>query len=78
MIYSFLQCEVLYLYGVMLLVLDIHFDGTVRERLLVSYYRYCSQRYTGTTTVEDVCKLIRSTGLHSAKRPVDYPKDYFK
>ena len=34
------QCEALYLYGVMLLVIDQKIDGEVRERMLVSYYRY--------------------------------------
>lgn len=62
----------------MLLILDIHIDGTIRERLLVSYYRYSAQRYNGTTTIEDVCKLVRSTGLQNNKRPSDYPVDYFK
>ena len=35
-----LQIEALYLYGVMLLVVDMRFDGIVRERILVSYQRY--------------------------------------
>lgn len=39
----FAQCEALYLYGVMLLVIDQKIEGEVRERMLVSYYRY---RYT--------------------------------
>ena len=34
------QCESLYLYGVMLLVTDMKFEGDVRERMLVSYHRY--------------------------------------
>lgn len=34
------QCESLYLYGVMLLVIDMKFEGDVRERMLVSYHRY--------------------------------------
>lgn len=62
----------------MLLVLDIHIDGVIRERLLVSYYRYCAQHYAGRTTVDDVCKLMRSTGFGTSKRPQDYPVDYFK
>ena len=39
-IFSILQCESLYLYGVMLLVVDMKFEGEVRERMLVSYHRY--------------------------------------
>lgn len=42
-LYMLLQAESLYLYGVMLLLVDLRFEGTVRERMLVSYYRY---RYT--------------------------------
>lgn len=72
------QCEILYLYGVMLLILDIYIDGIIRERLLVSHYRYCAQRYSGTTTVDDVCKLVRSTGFEDGKRQPKYPVDYFK
>lgn len=38
--FSSTQCEALYLYGVMLLVIDQKIEGEVRERMLVSYYRY--------------------------------------
>ena len=34
------QCEALYLYGVMLMVIDSKIEGVIRERMLVSYYRY--------------------------------------
>lgn len=37
---SLAKCEALYLYGVMLLVIDQKIEGEVRERMLVSYYRY--------------------------------------
>ena len=36
----FLQSEALYLYGVMLLILDMKIEGPVRERMLVAYNRY--------------------------------------
>ena len=35
-----LMCEALYLYGVMLLIVDMKFEGDIRERMLVSYNRY--------------------------------------
>ena len=35
-----LMTEAIYLYGVMLLVMDITIPGIVRERLIVCYYRY--------------------------------------
>lgn len=34
-----LMCEALYLYGVMLLLIDEKIEGVVRERMLVAYYR---------------------------------------
>jgi len=48
---SHVQCEVLYLYGVMLLVIDMKIEGTVRERMMVSYYRY---RYLLLHSVENL------------------------
>ncbi|XP_012267636.2 WASH complex subunit 5 [Athalia rosae] len=73
-----LMCEAVYLYGVMLLLIDLHFEGPVRERLLVSYYRYNVQ-HLSTTRVDDVCVLLRSTGFSSSpfKRPANYPEGYF-
>ena len=35
-----LMSEALYLYGVMLTLMDTRIDGVVRERMLVAYYRY--------------------------------------
>ncbi|XP_015590891.1 WASH complex subunit 5 [Cephus cinctus] len=74
-----LMCEAVYLYGIMLLLVDCHFEGYVRERLLVSYYRYNAQR-SSSTRVDDVCMLLRSTGYSksSLKRPANYPEEYFK
>ncbi|XP_046411198.1 WASH complex subunit 5 isoform X1 [Neodiprion fabricii] len=74
-----LMCEAVYLYGVMLLLVDLHFEGPIRERLLVSYYRYNVQ-HISTTRVDDVCVLLRSTGFSNApfKRPANYPEAYFK
>lgn len=42
MIVFFLQCESLFLYGVMLIVTDMKIEGNVRERMLVAYHRYRS------------------------------------
>ncbi|ESP05218.1 hypothetical protein LOTGIDRAFT_180993 [Lottia gigantea] len=76
-----LMCEALYLYGVMLLLIDIKFEGIVRERILVSYYRYSAQKSAATdSSIDDVCKLLRSTGfsnLPGAKRPPNYPESFF-
>lgn len=61
-----LICEALYLYAIMLIVLDIHIPGAIRERLLVSYYRYHSQN--SDSSIDDICKFCRSTGYN----PVSY------
>uniref|UniRef100_A0A8C8EDU9 WASH complex subunit 5 n=1 Tax=Otus sunia TaxID=257818 RepID=A0A8C8EDU9_9STRI len=75
-----LLCEALYLYGVMLLVIDQKIEGEVRERMLVSYYRYSAARSSADSNLDDICKLLRSTGYSSqpgAKRPPNYPESYF-
>uniref|UniRef100_A0A8C5PLS0 WASH complex subunit 5 n=1 Tax=Leptobrachium leishanense TaxID=445787 RepID=A0A8C5PLS0_9ANUR len=75
-----LLCEALYLYGVMLLVIDQKIEGEVRERMLVSYYRYSGARSSADSNMDDICKLLRSTGYSSqpgSKRPPNYPESYF-
>ncbi|XP_067134229.1 WASH complex subunit 5 [Centruroides vittatus] len=73
-----LMCEALFLCGVMLLLVDQKIAGVVRERMLVSYYRYSAQR-SSDSNVDDVCRLLRSTGYNSmTKRPQNYPEEYFK
>ncbi|KAL7037132.1 hypothetical protein ACKWTF_009089 [Chironomus riparius] len=54
-----LICESLYLYAVMLIILDVFIPGEVRERLLIGYYRYHSQN--SDSSIDDVCKFCRST-----------------
>eukprot|EP01113_Clastostelium_recurvatum_P044787 TRINITY_DN759_c0_g1_i3.p1 TRINITY_DN759_c0_g1~~TRINITY_DN759_c0_g1_i3.p1 ORF type:complete len:1198 (+),score=276.33 TRINITY_DN759_c0_g1_i3:52-3645(+) len=55
-----LMAESLYLYGVMLILLDSRIEGIVRERMLISYLRYKGQ--TELPHIDDVCMLCRSTG----------------
>ena len=65
----------------MLLVIDHHIDGSIRERILVSYYRYSAQRTQSDSRLDDVCQLLRSTGFQKSqpgKKPVNYPEDYFR
>lgn len=62
----------------MLLMVDTHIEGVIRERILVSYYRYTPQRRDTESQIEDVCKLLRDTGNTSPKKPNNYPEDYFK
>jgi WASH complex subunit strumpellin len=55
------QCEALYLYGVMLIVCETYIPGVVREKLLVSCYRYNAQNSKSSgTSLDDVYKLMRS------------------
>lgn len=73
------QCEALYLYGVMLLVVDLYIPGEIRERLLVSFYRYSSKQQHRDSNFDDVCKLMSSTGFYNGtKRPLNYPEVYFR
>lgn len=72
------QCEALYLYGLMLLVVDHYIDGIVRERLLVSYYRYSPQRQDSQSSIDEVCKLLGDTGYNTPKKQVTYPEDFFR
>lgn len=59
----------------MLLVVDQYIPHVTRERLLVAYYRYRTDTQ-GESTIDEVCKLLRSTGDES-KRAATYPEDYF-
>ena len=70
-----LLAEALFLYGLMLTLLDNRIEGPVRERMLVSYYRYKGSSDTHSA----VCNLCRATGYlpTSQKRPLKYPEEFF-
>jgi len=77
-----LLVEGLYLCGVILLVVDMKIEGTLRERLLVSYLRYSgtAKQVGSDSNVDDVFNLMRSTGMkyeQGTKRPDGYPEKYF-
>jgi len=79
-----LICEVLYLYGVLLLLMDARIDGAVRERMLIAYYR--NKGASSIDSIEDVFLLVRATGFSSSvldrnglpKRPQGYPEEFFE
>lgn len=74
-----LLAESLYLYGIMLLVIDLRIDGVIRDRMLVSYYRYTVAE-KGGENITRVTTFLRSTGFSAtrgAKRPPNYPEEYF-
>eukprot|EP00823_Brevimastigomonas_motovehiculus_P005461 TRINITY_DN4036_c0_g1_i1.p1 TRINITY_DN4036_c0_g1~~TRINITY_DN4036_c0_g1_i1.p1 ORF type:complete len:1167 (+),score=288.35 TRINITY_DN4036_c0_g1_i1:375-3503(+) len=72
-----LMCEALYLYGVMLLLLDSRIPGYIRERMIVCYFRYKS----GTLPVEELDNVVRlcrdNHFVPGGKRPTNYPEEYF-
>ena len=77
------RCEALYLYGVLLLLLDATIEGPVRERILITYYRHKGN--SAIESIEDMELLLRSSG-HAAhaldrsgmpRRPAGYPEEYF-
>lgn len=70
-----LLCEVFYLYGVMLLLLDYKIGGKVREHLIVSYIRY---KGAGEQHTVEITSMCRSTGYVADKPlPDSYPVAYF-
>ncbi|RXG50961.1 WASH complex subunit strumpellin [Armadillidium vulgare] len=75
-----LMCEALYLYGTMLLVVEALFPGIIRERIIVAFHRHIGLRGAKETNIDDVCKLLRSTGYSftpGSKRPQNYPENYY-
>ena len=80
-----LFCESVFSIGIMLLLVDRLIPGPVREKLIMSYYRY-----NGDTTIphfNEIFKLFERTGYlppapitdeKEEKRPQNYPLDYFK
>jgi len=84
-----LMCEAVYLWCVMLTLLDELIPGSTRERMVVSYLRY--KGHAELPNIDDVTKLCASTGYQSSraanglsaglanlsKRPANYPIKYF-
>lgn len=86
-----LICEAYFLLGYMLLAVDTNFEGGLRERLIVSYYRYSSYKSSPESSIVDTCNLLRSTGFRAAQqqiyktstvvkhhRPEGYPESFFQ
>ena len=65
----------------MLLVIDHHIEGPVRECMLVAYYRHAAQRTDSNSKLDEVCQLLRSTGYlkcQPGKKVPNYPEEYFR
>jgi WASH complex subunit strumpellin len=72
------MAEAIYLYGVMLLLLDLKIPGHARERMLMAYLRYKGQ--AELSYIDDVCKLCGSTGFDPndpQRKPANYPVEFF-
>ena len=62
------------------MITDFKIEGAVRERMLVAFHRYSANETSVDSNIDDVCKLLRGTGLQRypvPKRPPKYPEDYF-
>lgn len=77
-----LLAEALYLYGVMLLFMDEKLPGVMREKIVVSLYRYNGDGKLGN--FEEISRLTRRTGYVPAtstsggRKPKDHPSRLFK
>ena len=75
-----LMCEAVYYLGVIMLIMDIKMPGLVRERILMSYYRY--KGHATIQNIHDVCELCRNSdfapaqGQAKGRRPPNYPEQY--
>ena len=71
-----LLCEVIYLYGEMLLILEESVPGPARERIMMANYRYYGD--SSLANIEEICKLCKSTGyVKGGERPRKYPESFF-
>ncbi len=76
-----LLTEGLYLYGVMLILLEEKIPGFIREKMMIAMYRMHGGEAT-LENFEDVCKLCRNTGYvpgdgPGSKKPKNHPVAYF-
>jgi len=70
-----LLTEVVFIYGVQLLIMDQCLPGKVREKIVVAFHRH---KTAGVgNTIRDVVKLVRSTGFSREVRPKEYPEKFF-
>lgn len=75
-----LLSEALYLYGVMLLLLEEKIPGFIREKMLIAIYRFNGEGKL--ENIDNVCKLCRNTGYipgsgSQSKKPKNHPEALF-
>ena len=74
-------CELLYLYGSILILLDLYIPGTIRERLIIANHRYCSNINKSNTSAptaavtnfEQLCKLFQRTDESTSNQKEGLP-----
>jgi WASH complex subunit strumpellin len=79
-----LLCESVFLYGIMLLLTDRLIQGEIREKIIVSYYRYKGQSTIRNFNV--LVKMFSKTGYvyvnekneFYEKKPKKYPVEFFE
>jgi WASH complex subunit strumpellin len=72
-----LLSEVIYLYGIILLLLEEKIPGYIRERILIGLYRLNGE--VGLEHFENVCKLCRNSGYIpgvDGKKPKNHPEGF--
>jgi len=73
-----LLCESIFSYGVMLILVDRLIPGPIREKIIISYYRYKGQ--STIQNFESLVQIFKSTGYSpkmEENRPKKYPMDFF-
>lgn len=59
-----LLCEAVYIWGTMLILIELYLPGPVRERLIIAHHRYycdSSKNRKSQSSLEDLCKLFSRT-----------------
>jgi len=59
-----LLCEAVWLYGVILIVLERLLPGPIRERFIIAHFRLSNEGGGDISTIESMCKLCKGTGIH--------------
>lgn len=74
----YIVCESLYLYGVMLILVDRLIPSTLREKIIVSHYRVSGQ--STIENIKEVITLFQTTNYlpNSDEKLKNYPIEYFK
>uniref|UniRef100_A0A8D0WDL1 WASH complex subunit 5 n=1 Tax=Sus scrofa TaxID=9823 RepID=A0A8D0WDL1_PIG len=69
------------MYGLELIFSNLQMSHEVPSETLLEYYIISAARSSADSNMDDICKLLRSTGYSSqpgAKRPPNYPESYFQ